>query len=262
MAGVEEVSNRLRGFDPVLATFTAADRPEPEQVAAALRSYGCAWIKGTFDPKALGRYDAIIAHNIEGIEETCAALGLNPLFNVGFPLYFASEANRTKAQGLFKSTYPQMFDPSKMQDADTQKLARFVFDSMHACNLAVRTFLGMERLYTSAALCHIRNFKPREERWLGEFHQDNKLYRSSAQILTLWFPFRYQHGLMASLEFLPVSLDSHLPTAAPDGCGIDNSLFVDNQFWRPAYELGDAMLLTGFVPHRNLYRTRHDAGAH
>ena len=53
---------------------------------------------------------------------------------------------------------------------------------------------------------------------------------------------------MPSLEFLPVSLDDHLPTVS--ACGIDNNLFKADAFWRPAYELGDAMLLSGFVPHR------------
>src|SRR3954454_12645128 len=53
---------------------------------------------------------------------------------------------------------------------------------------------------------------------------------------------------MPSLEFLPVSLDDHLPTVS--ACGIDNNLFKADAFWRPAYELGDAMLLSGFVAHR------------
>ena len=84
--------------------------------------------------------------------------------------------------------------------------------------------------------------------WFGEFHQDNRLYNSDAEILTLWFPFRYQHGLMPSLEFLPLKSKSHLPCISV--CGIDNEMFEPGAFWRPAYQLGDAMLLSGFVPHR------------
>jgi hypothetical protein len=106
----------------------------------------------------------------------------------------------------------------------------------------------MKRLYTSAAICHIRSFAPNGVPWVGEFHQDNKLYDSSDTIVTLWFPFRYRHGSMPSLEFLPVSLKGHLPTVS--ACGIDNAAFAPSAFWRPAYALGDAMLLSGFVPHR------------
>jgi hypothetical protein len=111
----------------------------------------------------------------------------------------------------------------------------------------------MDPLYTSAALCHIRSFIPSGIKWFGEFHQDNRLYNSDAEILTLWFPFRYQHGPMPSLEFLPFRSKSHLPCVSV--CGIDNEMFEPGVFWRPAYELGDAMLLSGFVPHRTYVET-------
>ena len=115
-----------------------------------------------------------------------------------------------------------MFDPAKMNGVDTTRLATFVFAALNRCGLTkpIGRYLGLRELCTSPAITHIRNFKPRSEKWFGEFHQDNKLYDKKAEILTLWFPFRYEHGRMPSLEFLPVSLDDHLPTVS--ACGIDN----------------------------------------
>jgi hypothetical protein len=249
MNSVAHVIEALPRFDPAKATFDAK-RLSPANVIASIQQFGCAWIKGLFDPADLTRFDAIIAANIDGIEKVYRDLGFGDEFNIGFPLYFASEANRERAQQLFQNSYPGVFDPAKMAGTDTTRLAVFVFAALKRCGLSkpIARYLGLDELCTSSAITHIRNFKPRSEKWFGEFHQDNKLYDRKAEILTLWFPFRYEHGGMPSLEFLPVSLDDHLPTVS--ACGIDNDLFNANAFWRPAYRLGDAMLLSGFVPHR------------
>jgi tetratricopeptide (TPR) repeat protein len=236
-------------FSPAAATFDASNL-DPAKVKASLERFGCAWIKGLFEPEMLAAFDRKIAVNVERVEETYRALGLPDTFNVGFPLYFASEPNREKAQGLFKSTYPSVFDPDRMVGADNSALANFIFKQLRCSGLdeAISTYLKMDPLYTSAAICHIRSFIPSGVKWFGEFHQDNRLYNSDAEILTLWFPFRYQHGPMPSLEFLPLRSKSHLPCVSV--CGIDNEMFEPEAFWRPAYQLGDAMLLSGFVPHR------------
>ena len=247
-------------FDPTNATFEAHNL-DPAKVKMSLESFGCAWITNLFDTKALAHFDQTITINIARIEESYRALGLPDGFNVGFPLYFASDPNRDKAQGLFRSMYPNLFDPDQMVGVDTGKLAQYVFQQMRSSGLdvAVKSYLKMDPLYTSAAICHIRSFIPSGVDWFGEFHQDNRLYNSDAEILTLWFPFRYQHGPMPSLEFLPLKSKSHLPCSSV--CGIDNEMFEPGAFWRPAYQLGDAMLLSGFVPHRTYVEIVNDFGA-
>jgi hypothetical protein len=249
MDSVAHVIEMLPRFDPTKATFDAKTQ-SPAAVINSIEQFGCAWIKRLFDPTELKRFDAVIAANIEGIEQVYRDLGFGDDFNIGFPLYFASEANRDWAQQLFRNSYPGVFDPVKMAGADNTKLAVFVFAALGRCGLIqpIARYLGLDELCTSSAITHIRNFKPRTEKWFGEFHQDNKLYDMKAEILTLWFPFRYEHGRMPSLEFLPVRPSDHLPTVTR--CGIDNDLFHAHAFWRPAYRLGDAMLLSGFVPHR------------
>jgi hypothetical protein len=249
MDSVAYVIEALTRFDPTKATFDAKTL-SPADVIHSIEQFGCAWLKGLFDPTQLKRFDAVIATNIDGIEKVYRDLGLGAAFNIGFPLYFASEANRDWAQQLFRNSYPGVFDPAKMAGAESTKLAVFVFGALRRCGLIepIARYLGLDELCTSSAITHIRNFKPRSEKWFGEFHQDNKLYDMKAEILTLWFPFRYEHGRMPSLEFLPVKANDHLPTVTR--CGIDNDLFQTDAFWRPAYGLGDAMLLSGFVPHR------------
>jgi tetratricopeptide (TPR) repeat protein len=113
-------------FDPTKATFEA-NKLNHKEVQTSLERFGCAWIKGLFPAEALAALDRTIAVNIEHVEETYRALGLPDTFNVGFPLYFASEANREKSQGLFKSTYPNVFDPDKMSGADNAKTSQFRF---------------------------------------------------------------------------------------------------------------------------------------
>jgi hypothetical protein len=239
----------LTRFDPAKATFDARTL-SPADVIHSIEQFGCAWLKGLFDPTELKTFDAVIATNIDGIEKIYRDLGLGDAFNIGFPPYFASEANRDWAQQLFRNSYPGVFDPAKMAGAESTKLAVFVFAALRRCGLIepIARYLGLDELCTSSAITHIRSFKPRSEKWFGEFHQDNKLYDMKAEILTLWFPFRYEHGRMPSLEFLPVRPHDHLPTVTRGG--IDNNLFHSDVFWRPAYRLGDAMLLSGFVPHR------------
>ena len=213
MDSVAHVIESLPRFDPANATFSAQDI-RPANVIASIEQFGCAWIKGLFDPAELRKFDAIIAANIDGIENVYRALGFGDEFNIGFPLYFAAEIDPIKTQQLFQSSYPGVFDPAKMDGVDTTKLANFTFAALSRCGLTkpIGRYLGLRELCTSPAITHIRNFKPRSEKWFGEFHQDNKLYDKKAEILTLWFPFRYEHGRMPSLEFLPVSLDDHLPT--------------------------------------------------
>ena len=181
-------------------------------------------------------------------------LGLPDSYDfVGFPLYFAGTNDRQKCQDTYCKSYPAMFNPDLMIGVDNELLPAFVFANLErtGLNQVIRTYLAMERLYVSAAACHIRLMRPQGKRVYGEFHQDNRLYNSDAEILTIWFPFRYQHGPMPSLEFLPVRSASHFPCVSQ--CGIDNSIFSPELFWRPAYELGDAVLLSGFNPHRTYF---------
>ena len=234
-----------------------ADDIDSEAVLSSLDKHGCAWIKGLFDPHELMQFDETIAHNIDGIEEIYRELGLDDGFNVGFPLYMASVKNRDAAQTCFRDSYPALFNPEKMKNMSNDVLMHFVYKSLRAAHVdsIIGHHLGMPELYTSAAACHIRNMMPNGVRSFGEFHQDNRLYNSDAEILTLWFPFRYEHGPMPSLEFLPVRSKSHFPCVS--ACGIDNDLFDPEVFWRPKYELGDAVILSGFVPHRTYFEPEH-----
>src|SRR3954468_6960432 len=105
MDSVDKVIEALPRFDPAKATFSAKEI-RPANVIASIEQFGCAWIKGLFDPAELRKFDAIIAANIEGIENVYRALGFGEEFNIGFPLYFATEADRVRAQQLFQSSYP------------------------------------------------------------------------------------------------------------------------------------------------------------
>lgn len=240
-------------FNPADATFPA-NGFDPVAVKRGLARYGCAWIKGLFNPDDLIGFDRIIATNREGILDVYRELGLPDSFlSVGFPLYFASKQSPAKIKRCFKDSYPALFDPGNMSGVDNRALPKFIFNNLRrtGLNIVIREYLGMERLYVSAAACHIRHMVPQGVRSFGEFHQDNRLYNSDAEILTLWFPFRYQHGPMPSLEFLPIRSDSHFPCISV--CGIDNEMFDPEVFWRPDYKLGDAMLLSGFSPHRTYF---------
>ncbi len=240
-------------FTPKNVTFSAR-KIDAKAIKESLQRYGCAWIKGLFDPSELSRFDSIISTNIENIQTLFQKLGVPPSFSsVGFPLYFASIANPELCQSTYEKSYPGIFDPNKMPDVDNNILPKFIFSNLQKAGLdgVIREYLNMSRLYVSAASCHIRSMVPTGVKAFGEFHQDNRLYNSDAEILTLWFPFRYQHGPMPSLEFLPVRSDSHFPCVSV--CGIDNELFDPDVFWRPEYELGDAMLLSGFSPHRTYF---------
>lgn len=245
-------------FNPAKVTFSAR-QIKSKAIKESLERYGCAWIKGLFDPKELTHFDNIISANIENIQTLFQKLELPPSFSaVGFPLYFASIANPELCHQIYEQSYPGIFDPNKMPGVDNNPLAKFVFSNLQRVGLdaVIREYLNMQRLYVSAASCHIRSMVPTGVKAFGEFHQDNRLYNSDAEILTLWFPFRYQHGPMPSLEFLPVRSDSHFPCVSV--CGIDNELFDADVFWRPEYELGDAMLLSGFSPHRTYFEPHMD----
>jgi hypothetical protein len=140
--------NRILGgenFNPAEATFESGSL-DSARVRGSLERFGCAWIKGLFDPKVLAEFDHTISVNIERVEESYRALGLPDTFNVGFPLYFASEANREKAQGLFRSTYPSMFDPEKMDGVDNSKLANCIFTELRRSGLdeAIGAYLKMD----------------------------------------------------------------------------------------------------------------------
>jgi tetratricopeptide (TPR) repeat protein len=243
----------VKFFDSAKATFSARNINAAD-IKQSLARYGCAWIQGLFSPEELGKFDRNIEANREGMLDIYRQLGVPESFlSVGFPLYFAADANRERNQQCFKASYPSLFDPAKMGGVDNRPLARFVFANLKRAGLdaVVRDYLHMQRLYVSAAACHIRHMVPQGIRAYGEFHQDNRLYNSDAEILTLWFPFRYQHGPMPSLEFLPVRSDSHFPCVSV--CGIDNELMEPEVFWRPEYKLGDAVLLSGFSPHRTYF---------
>jgi hypothetical protein len=107
----------------------------PADVIHSIEQFGCAWLKRLFDPTELKRFDAVIATNIDGIEKVYRDLGLGDAFNIGFPLYFASEANRDWAQQLFRNSYPGVFDSAKMTGAESTKLAAFVFAALRRCGL-------------------------------------------------------------------------------------------------------------------------------
>jgi hypothetical protein len=100
MDSVAHVIESLPRFDPAKATFGAKGL-SPANVIASIERFGCAWIKGLFDPAELTRFDAIIAANIDGIEKVYRELGFGDEFNIGFPLYFAPEADRDRTQQLF-----------------------------------------------------------------------------------------------------------------------------------------------------------------
>jgi hypothetical protein len=182
MDSVAHVIDALSRFDPAKATFDAKGL-SPANVIASIQQFGCAWIKGLFDPAELTRFDAIIAANIDGIEKVYRDLGFDDEFNIGFPLYFASEANRDRAHEPFHNSYPSVFDPAKMAGTDTTRLAVFVFATLKRYRLSkpIARYLGLDELCTSAAITHIRNFKPRSEKWFGEFHQDNKITSSTTE---------------------------------------------------------------------------------
>jgi len=238
-------------FKPETATFKA-ERFDPAAIRWSLERYGCALIRGLFPIDPLMQFHAVIDRNADNIGELYDAMGVPRGFNVGWPLYFAGTSPRSAVRACFRDSYPQLFDPARMGGVDSTPLPRFVFRRLleTGLNKVIRDHLRIPRLYTSAAICHIRKFVPEGMAWFGEFHQDNRLYSSDAEILTLWFPFNYLHGTMPTLEFLPVRSRSHFPCVS--ACGIDNALFDSRVLWRPQYQLGDGMLLSGYAPHRTV----------
>jgi hypothetical protein len=201
----------------------------------------------------LSEFDRVIATNLANMQAVFSRLGLpENAGTVGFPLYFAAEAPE-RAHACYEQSYPALFNPDRMSGVDNERLPKWVFANLRRCGLdaIIRQHLAMPTLYVSAAACHIRSVVPVGVSSFGEFHQDNRLYSSDAEILTLWFPFRYEHGPMPSLEFLPVRSQSHFPCVSV--CGIHNDMFDPKTFWRPQYEIGDAMLLSGFSPHRTYF---------
>ena len=233
MDSVAHVIESLPRFDPANATFSAKDI-RPANVIASIEQFGCAWIKGLFDPAGLRKFDAIIAANIDGIENVYRALGFGDEFNIGFPLYFAAEVDPIK-RNSFSSSYPGVFDPAKMDGVDTTKLANFIFAALNRCGLTkpIGRYLGLRELCTSPLASFIKTTSSMTKRRKSS-HFGFRSGTSTAECL-VW-------------SFCRFSLDDHLPTVS--ACGIDNNLFKADAFWRPAYELGDAMLLSGFVPHR------------
>lgn len=242
-------------FAPDRATFSASAF---DQLAAenSLQRYGCALVKGLFDPAELATFDARIMRNLEGIPEDQQGNGL--------PLYFAGKDSKATVQAAFRRSYPAIFAPRKMRrfflwPLDCASLSGFVLTRLRETGIrpVLEKLLRVPRLYSSASICHIRHFPAVEREQIREaergleFHQDNRLYKIGAEIFTLWFPFRYEHGTMASLEFLPRSEKALLPTLT--ACGIDRDAYPKSAFWSPAYELGDAMILSGYAPHRTYY---------
>lgn len=246
-------------FSPSRATFKA-DKLDQLAVSESLHRYGCALIKGLFDTKTLAVFDRRIEHNLAGIETILRKAGAPEGFNAGFPLYFGGKDSRERIHARLKNSYPAMFDPALMEGMDCTSIPDYVFRVLEKTGLdnVITHSLGLDRLFTSAALCHIRKFDfpasgvdLREAEKALEFHQDSKLYDNQPEILTLWFPFRYEHGKMTSLEFLPISERRLLPTVTR--CGIDRDSVPQGKFWSPAYELGDAVLISGYCPHRTYY---------
>lgn len=247
-------------FAPERATFYAGAFNQGE-VNAAVATYGCALIKRLFHPERLAEFDALIARNIEGIQATLKRHGLDPSMGHGWPLYFAEDLDPELIQETFCRSAPSFFDPRKMAGLPCTSLAAYVSSRLRETTLdaVIRRGIGLRlrRLYTSAAICHIRNFIPVQRDQIAEaergfeFHQDNKLYDVTHPILTLWFPFRYEQGKMASLEFLPRAEKAFLPTVTK--CGIARDAYPKEAFWSPEYELGDAVLISGWSPHRTYY---------
>lgn len=245
-------------FTPAKATFHASSLTEGA-VVESLRDFGCALIQRLFDPRDLAMFDARIERNSIGADEALRAGGAPENFNVGFPLYFGGADSSQLIHSRLRNTYPNIFDPALMVGMDCESVPKYVFNVLRKTGLSeiFRRYLGLERLCTSAAICHIRKFdfpvgEDLHEAEKGlEFHQDNRLYDLEPEMLTLWFPFRYEHGKMASLEFLPVSKKILLPTITR--CGIDRDSIPQEMFWSPAYEIGDAVLISGYSPHRTYY---------
>jgi hypothetical protein len=246
----EAQANFWRSFEPGRATFNAGAL-DPLAVSRALRRYGCVLIRGLFDPAELARFDARIMRNLEGIPQDQLGHGV--------PLYFAGNDSRDEIQRAFRQNYPALFVPEQMAGLDCVTLPRYVFRRLQTVGLdaLLARLLGLDRLCTSASICHIRYFDPPPldqiaKRVEGlEFHQDNKLYQMRAELFTLWLPFRYEHGTMPSLEFLPIRPRGVLPTVT--ACGIARDSFPQSRFWSPHYQLGDAMILSGYAPHRTYY---------
>lgn len=245
-------------FSADLATFDAA-AIAPRAVLASVQAYGCALIKGLLHPTQLASFDACISRNIDGIDIALRRHGLDPTMGHGWPLYFAEDLGRELVQETFCKSAPAFFNPAHMNGLPRRSLVAYVGGRLRDTGLhsVIRRALGTFRLATSAAICHIRNFAPVDEVHIREaekgleFHQDNKLYDATHPIVTLWFPFRYEHGKMASLEFLPRAEQSFLPTVTR--CGIARDAYPKEAFWSPAYELGDAVLISGWAPHRTYY---------
>lgn len=244
-------------FEQSMATFNATDI-DPVKVRQSLGAYGCAWIRGLFDPVDLMKLDERIERNMDGADALLRASGAPDGYNVGFPMYVAGRNSRWRVRRRLSRSYPQIFDPAMMRFMDCNSLPRLVFNALRRSGLdaVMRDYLKLKRLQTSAAICHVRRFEPIPDPTPGmlrsfEFHQDNRLYRLDPEILTLWFPFRYEHGAMPSLEFVPIRAVSDLPCQT--ACGIDRSMFDDSAFWLPEYKLGDAVLISGYSPHRTCY---------
>lgn len=209
----------------------------------------------------LAIFDERIERNLTGIDAVLQELRAPPGYlNVGFPLYFVGNDDTTAVHRTFRKSYPAAFNARAMRDMNCTDLTDYVFSRLRSTGLdeIIRRYLGMRSLYTSPAACHIRKIglppngqTIREAERGFEFHQDNKLYRLEREMLTLWFPFRYEHGRMASLEFLPRRFEGFVPTVTE--CGIDRDAYRPEEFWRPAYELGDAVLISGYNPHRTYY---------
>jgi hypothetical protein len=53
----------LTRFDPAKATFDARTL-SPADVIHSIEQFGCAWLKGLFDPTELKTFDAVIATKI------------------------------------------------------------------------------------------------------------------------------------------------------------------------------------------------------
>lgn len=250
----------LRGFNRHNSTF-AASGFNPLKLDASLEAHGCALITGLFDPAKLATFDRRIARNMEGLDRAISSRGLpTDIANYGLPIYFAEDIPTDAVHKTYCESHPAMFDPARMGGLPCASLIDYVFSKLRdtGINKVISDRLKLPRLCTSPAVCHIRVFPPIPKELIAEkgtglaLHQDNRLYNNAEfDILNLWFPMRYEHGAMASLEFVPTGKRELLPTAT--GCEIDKNMFPRKAYWSPAYELGDAVLISGYVPHKTYY---------
>jgi tetratricopeptide (TPR) repeat protein len=237
-------------FDPADGTFEAKSL-DPARLSSALSRFGCAFVRGLFDPERLAEFAFNVQQNLDNTEALTASFGRNAYVNEGYPLYFASEPGyAVEVRDRYKASYPDMLRHEHFEGFDLRDICRFVFSALHRtrADVALRDYLAVGSLHLSPMHSLIRNMTAPPDPFIGAFHQDARVFGTDMRIVTMWFPLPYRHGDSPSLEIVPFRTHSFLPSK--DG-SIDQDIFEPAVFWRPEYELGDAVLFSGLNAHRS-----------